>query len=184
MGTPKEGGNPLNIDPETWRVAPDQSRFGSGFKKPESQGFPGAKTPDVSAPAGREGDPTVNIPAEQRARRQLSKPPPEEQAEQKEKERLQKLLASSLSEIVEDKSEERFSEKWYLSRKLSPYLDEYPFLAEDIPTLTELRDFLNTPQAPAINYALGVFDAWDPDIDQRIDRQIRQILSEAQRRHS
>jgi hypothetical protein len=35
MGTPKEGGNPLNIDPSTWRVAPDKSRFGSGFKKPE-----------------------------------------------------------------------------------------------------------------------------------------------------
>jgi hypothetical protein len=107
-----------------------------------------------------------------------------EQADQNEKERLQKLFASSLSKVIEDKSDERFSEKWYLRRQLSPYLDEYPFLAEDIPTLTKLRDFLNTPQAPAINYALGVFDAWDPEAEQRRDLQIRQILSEAKRRHS
>jgi hypothetical protein len=36
MGTLKEGGNPYTIDPSTLRVSPDQSRFGSGFKKPEA----------------------------------------------------------------------------------------------------------------------------------------------------
>jgi hypothetical protein len=95
--------------------------------------------------------PLQPIPQEREADERLGKPPPEEQEEKKEKERLQELFASSLSEIVEDKSDERFSEKWYLRRQLSPYLDEYPFLAEDIPTLRKLRDFLNTPQAPAIN---------------------------------
>jgi hypothetical protein len=47
MGAPKEGGNPLNIDSRTLRVAPDQRRFGSGFKEPESQSLKGAKKTDA-----------------------------------------------------------------------------------------------------------------------------------------
>jgi len=45
MGTPKEGGNPYNIDPKTLQVAPEQKRFGSGFKKPERHGIQGADKP-------------------------------------------------------------------------------------------------------------------------------------------
>jgi hypothetical protein len=167
------------VDPSTLKALPKQREPGWSIKKPESQGIPKAKTPAVGAPDARAAKPSLPSPAERQAAERRGKPPPEEQEQQKEKERLQERLASSLSEIVEDKSDERFSEKWLLRQQLSPYLDEYPFLAEDIPTLTKLRDFLNTPQAPAINYAFGVFDAWNPDSDQQADLQIRQIISEA-----
>jgi hypothetical protein len=154
-----------------------------GKQKPEAQakGVSSrvAKRPELSKPGEQPAKPSQFNPVEQQAAERLGKPLPKGQEEQKEKERLQQLFASSLSKVVEDKSDERFSEKWYLRRQLSPYVDEYPFLAEDIPTLKQLRDVLNTPQASAINYAFGVFDVWDPEADQRRDRQIRQILSEA-----
>lgn len=58
MGTRSpEGGNPYNIDPRTVRVAPEQRRFGRGFKEPESQSLQGAKTPDEAAPNGGQGNP-------------------------------------------------------------------------------------------------------------------------------
>ena len=137
----------------------------------------------VSTPVAKQ--PELSKPGEQLAKQPAGAAlETKDQEEQKQKERLQELFASSLSKVVEDKSDERFSEKWYLRHELSPYLDEFPSLAEDIPTLTKLRDFLNTPQPPAINYALGVLDAWDPEADQRRDHQIRQILSEAKRRQS
>jgi hypothetical protein len=47
MGTPKESGNPLNIDPKTWRVAPEQSRFANAFRKSESPSLQGADKPAV-----------------------------------------------------------------------------------------------------------------------------------------
>jgi hypothetical protein len=50
MGASKESGNPLNIDPKTWRVATDQSRFGNGFKKVERRVLPGAKPQDGDTP--------------------------------------------------------------------------------------------------------------------------------------
>jgi hypothetical protein len=81
MGTPKEGGNPLNIDPSTWRVAPDKSRFGSGFKKPvesKQQPFHDPR-PLPQNPGERRGNPQPfqPNPAEQQARERLGKPPPE-----------------------------------------------------------------------------------------------------------
>jgi hypothetical protein len=43
-------GRSHNIDPNTLRVAPEQRRFGSGFKKPESQGIQGADKPIFERP--------------------------------------------------------------------------------------------------------------------------------------
>jgi hypothetical protein len=74
----REGERPHNLDLRSLKPLPKQREVGSSLKKPESRGFPGAKSPDVSAPAARESDPTASLRAEQRAREQLSKPPPEE----------------------------------------------------------------------------------------------------------
>jgi hypothetical protein len=58
-------------------VLPEQGRFGSGVKKPESGNLQSAKTPDVGAPDARESDQAAKNPADQQARERLGKPPPE-----------------------------------------------------------------------------------------------------------
>jgi hypothetical protein len=45
-----EGGNPFNIDPKTVRVAPEQRRFGGGFKNPDSQGIQAGEKPVFEKP--------------------------------------------------------------------------------------------------------------------------------------
>ena len=174
-----------DLGPKPKSVQPIHGEVSSaGGKSGENSVFKHVEELQRQASLKGEPAPFQPNPKERQASERLGKPPPQQQEEQKEKERLQELFASSLSEIVEDKSDERFSEKWLLRQQLSPYLDEFPFLAEDIPALTKLRDLLNTPLESNINYAFGVFDAWDSDAEQRRELQIRQILSEAKRRHS
>ncbi len=82
--------------------------------------------------------------------------------------------------VVTDEPGHRFSEKWFLTSTLSPYLREYAFLAEDTATLRELRDLLRNPlQVPSEIYATGVFDADLWWAEQERDRQIRAILDSA-----
>lgn len=103
----------------------------------------------------------------------------------KDQDRIREMFEASLSRVVEDTSDARYSEKWYLRRKLSPYLCEYPFLAEDIQTLTQLRaDLFLKPgnsEEKRLGYAAGVFDAgpsWT-ELKREQDGRIRSILEEA-----
>jgi hypothetical protein len=106
MATRSPEGNPYNIDPKTVRVAPEQSRVGSGFKKPEApkqqpsnpshelteyykreqERHSGVlenpirvQRPLPQKPGEERGEaaPFQHNPAEQHARERLSKPPPE-----------------------------------------------------------------------------------------------------------
>ena len=52
-----------------------------------------------------------------------------------------------------------FSERSFLRRTLSPYLEEYPFLPEDIDTLRKLRNNFKKPVVPLKDMAnAGVYD--------------------------
>ena len=89
-----------------------------------------------------------------------------------------------LTEIFSDGEVERFSEAWSLRRIISPYLDEYPFLAGDIATVQQIRDKISHPLIPPQNmYATGTFDIFTSWAVEERDRQIRTILNQAKIRH-
>ena len=97
-------------------------------------------------------------------------PPPEQSVWQ----------AADLSDLFDAVEPEVFSEAWFLREVLSPYLDEYPFLREDLVVLARPRDTLNTPlDIPKEFYATGIYSAGDAWAEAERDRQIREILEKA-----
>jgi len=87
--------------------------------------------------------------------------------------------------FVAEECAEPFSEREFLRTELSPYLDEYPFLHEDIETLKQLRDTLRSPlPTPERFLVTGSYDAGYEWIEQERDRQIRAILDRAKVRRS
>jgi hypothetical protein len=156
MGRPTPetgGGNPYNIDLKTLRVAPEERRFGSSFKKPEEPvQQPSSPNNELSEYYSREQERHSGIlvnrirvprplprkpgeqrgetepyqpnPAEQQAAERLGKPPPKPEAEQDTVQRFAEVQ-EKLKRFPEDvqKRIRRVYFNWVLER----YKDDIGF---------------------------------------------------------